>query len=1261
MADRVDQGGSAVDDGAGARADAEGREGGDAADEADLLGEPRPAPIESQRGPGDPELQRVSFTNRRSWAEQAFTDAGLNPDEATLLPAKEQFAILQTLVEKRFGIKADKTAKLQTRFAVDQMLDLYRNLQLMAHIMGVPTNALGLGNKLNLVFRKDIQYLGAYYPVAAKVEGLEFPAGTIALPKRSNSFAHEWMHALDHYLTSLLGPTDFILFSQQVKNRGIDDMPPGSVKEAFVRVMDTLFFDQASLAARILALEMQLEKPNISKTAKEKAEAQLATLRAGNARTKTVERSDFDKKSSAFQPGNEDYWGNPQEMLARAFEAYTAFKVEAAGGSTEAIAKGDLAYLSEADRRLAMVYPKGEERLRIFAAFDSLFAKMAEEQLIANGVAAANPSNIAKYDPRQWDKMPAKPPEYAGVAGAVRETIDDLKAEVERMRRMAERPDNPKTIGQRVEDAAPRFFFYTQQGAFRALERRYPKSRTLRAMSNLFTTAPGQDRLVKRTFEEAVEQTYKGRVNQFSNIVTNFKLNKLSADGLRELRDLLISAAEPRGHSLAPAAAALRRFLDTEWYRNQQAGLDIGYTRNGYLPRMIDMANVMADQSGFVRQAAKVYEIIFDSEIGADAEAVVDKDARAFLRLAKQYGINIKPALKILRRLRNEQNKEGGPDDAKIDQITADLTDEIAGMFDKVRSEYGLRRAGQWHTRLMTASVQDFDTMSPDSTYTKSRALPPEADKIMEEFYINDPLEAIQHYLFASARRVEFTQRFGKNGEKINAMMEQLTAEGVTPEDQAFLGDIITSLTGRRQAGLPIAVSGFANYVHAIGTMSLLPRAVLSSIVEPTVAAIRSGNLADSFRPFFNLVKMVVGTADARDWAEIARVIGAVSSGAADTLVANRFGGAFGNTIKSDFLLSRFFQRTMLTGLTNAQRTAVLPLAHAFLTNTAARIKQNGPDSQNVALLKELGIDDVLDFSDWILQSEKVPNVDELFDSNGIATPNGDRWMTAVNRYIDQVIQNPKGYDRPLAANSPAGRLAYGILSFSMSFYNNVWKRSATLVKETYQRKGATGAAGMIGLQLIPGVIALGVMQGILSTIREAIFNPERWEEWEREGTLQQNLLFLGATRSYPTGLLDPLVQAFTGLKYQRDISNVVIGAVPSFFLQGVQAIAGLAINNSENTNNAEYKAAQAAYQLVVTPLIVGGLSMAPGGRLIDPLYGLAMMQLTSPGVRDAAANAVVGEKDSRRKARERQERQEQRDAGRDGGRGESRREGSRN
>ena len=79
-------------------------------------------------------------------------------------------------------------------------------------------------------------------------------------------------------------------------------------------------------------------------------------------------------------------------------------------------------------------------------------------------------------------------------------------------------------------------------------------------------------------------------------------------------------------------------------------------------------------------------------------------------------------------------------------------------------------------------------------------------------------------------------------------------------------------------------------------------------------------------------------------------------------------------------------------------------------------------------------------------------------------------------------------------------------------------------------------------------MLSLFTAHAIVSTAREFIFNQDRWDrEWEEADEdaakfVGRYLLPLAFARAGLTGAFDPIVQAFTGLKYQRDIANSMLG-----------------------------------------------------------------------------------------------------------------------
>lgn len=1161
-----------------ARPEAAPQGGGNAAArEAAQLEDGGQGPEQStRRGKGRDEFTQASFTNRRSWKQDAFRAAGLNPDEAELLPVGKQFEAVAGALKDKFGITAQMGNKAIGRMALDQVLDLYRNAQIMAHVLGLPEKAIGLGNSLTLLLRGDAPYLGAMYPGGGKVEGVDLPAGAIALPRRSNSFAHEWGHALDLFLTSKFGfPADGKLLTRKIRSDGID-FQPQSAQEAFVRLLDNLFYDQAELAAKVMALQQAADNGTPAQQAK--AKAQLEKLARGNSRLK-IDGSKY--KVASREYGNEvagkaggEYFADPAELLARAFEAYIAARVEAAGGSTEVLAKGDSAYLSDSDERFAKTFPKLGERLQIFAAFDDLFAQLAKEQLIAQGVAASNPGNLDSFDPRKWlQDAPAK--ESGGIMGVIREQADEINAWRERNKREAARPQDPMTKVKRLQNSLMAWAT-PLQGVFRIMEKRYPQSKALRELANKLTTAPGKDRMVGRVLEQAIRITGGRNYNQFGNIIDRYRLDKLDATGRSELRSLLVSASDPASSSpeLVKAATELRRLMDTLWYDNQEADINIGYTKNGYLPRVIDMAAVQADAAGFIEAATEAYKVQLQSDPDIDP-ASIDERAEAMARA--------------------------------------------------------------WHANIVSAPPVNFSSAPPVENYTKHRSLPPEADTILEQFYVNDPLELIHQYIGRSARATEFAKAFGPKGEQLNALFRQMSAEGVLLEDQRYLQGSVSSLLGRQSAGWldgkPRA-QALMNQVNAYGVMSMLGRVLISSIAEPGMAGLRTGSAANVFRPYYNLFKQAIGSADSKTWREITRAIGLIGDAQADAVVQARLGGTFESTPKTDARLARYFAITGLHALTNAQRVSLMPVAHRYLAVMADDAVNGSPAAKRFAIaeLRELGISDFQGFSEWIGDVD-LPTIDMLFDANGRETEQGSAYMTAMSRVNEQIVQAPYRFDRPEAANSPGGRFLYGIMSFNMAFWNNVYKRQANVIAREYGKGGVSGAANVasyVAGNLAPPMIAYFMTQLLVTIAREALLNPQRWEEWDKDGTLNENLFMLTLSRAFPMGMFDPLIQAYQGLKYQRDLTGVAVGAVPSYFLGAAQKIVNAFTDaNRPNTNNAEFSAMQGGYQLVANPLIAHVATSIPGGPILTPLAGAAVTLGTSAAARDSVATAVVGEKDS--------------------------------
>jgi hypothetical protein len=1194
----------------------------DALDAEELADATNYGPVPAQGAYKD-SFEAASFTDRASIFGAAAEAAGLDIDRFRLLPAPRQVVLLQRAMRDRFGITVDVDRGMQERFAIDQMLDAFQNAQGMAHVLSLPSRAISLDGKLSLKLQKKGNFLGAYSP----------GANQIILPKRSNSFAHEWGHALDYHLLKLTeGDGKGLSGAIRKEGSAVDnDELPQDVRGAFVHLLNSMFFDQAAMANRIMQLDKQIAAAKDGTQNKAKLIAQKQRLLDGSSKARGI-GSAFHQGAKDFDGPGGEYWTSPTEMFARAFEAYVSYTVEAQGLSTEFIGKGDANYLEGAGDRFEKTFPKGDEREIIFAAFDNLMGAIAQHELTATGPAAERPEGPVS---RMTDLD--KQPRVKRERNVIRAEINAIKAEVRRARREKEgRSKDPKGAVDKARDLNGAVFA-SMTGNMRMIQSR-SGSRALQELIDLLTKQDGKgDRTVARTFHEDVHIRSKQSINRLANILKAHDAEDLSVEDARHLRDLLIGDRQDGPDNLVKAASAIRQLLDNEFYENQRAGIDLGYTRNGYLQRVLDLPRVWNDQPGFVADASKVYEVVFDNAFHSpDAVTASEELLPRFLKLArslekKGHAVDPGPVRGILKQISKlnaaiEKAEAKGEDtgalEAKVAKLSEDLKEAMGELWDQVRPAFANERANAWLAKINLVAGEEHNASAPDSKYTKHRSLPPEADKLMERFYLQDPVESVVNYLTQSARRTAYAKRFGHDGAKRKALFEKMAAEGVSPDDQRTVQRILDTATGRRRSELPKAVQDGLSVINAAGVMALLPRATLSSLAEPFTAGLATGNAMDGFGLVARQIGQALGSPSGRHRYELARAMGIVSDLASDGIMEARYGQTWANEMRSDRFVATMFRRTGLTWLTRSQKTAGVGLGHAFLDSLAQQIvnrKGMGSAAEGaIALMRELGIRDPEAFAVQLLSMGRLPTVEELDSAFG------HDYTTAQLRFSDMIVQNPNAMDRPELSQNPVGRVVYGITGFSYGYYRNIIKRNGILLKEIAKRDGPRAALYMG--QLMAAAAVAFLMQATVSIIRERLLNPKRWHDLEQKGELEKTMLQLAFTRTFAFGGADPLIQTYSGLKYQRDLSNVFIGPGPGFFIQNTQKVLQPTVSNSRKTNTAEYNAVQGAYS-GASPFLAFGMARLPGGPIIDVATGIGMAYVTSAAARDQVATLAVGPK----------------------------------
>jgi len=262
----------------------------------------------------------------------------------------------------------------------------------------------------------------------------------------------------------------------------------------------------------------------------------------------------------------------------------------------------------------------------------------------------------------------------------------------------------------------------------------------------------------------------------------------------------------------------------------------------------------------------------------------------------------------------------------------------------------------------------------------------------------------------------------------------------------------------------------------------------------------------------------------------------------------------------------------------------------------------------------------------------------ELVDTNGSLTAEGRIYAQVLGRFVDRSVQDPKKVDRQMKAEEPYGRMVYGIQGFIAAFSRNVLIAAGKQTKRQWDLTDVKAPEDQkvmmryVGQQLLMPMVSLYIAHTLFNAFRERFTNPDRWEDEKKRGTLMGYLVGLGVSRAGFTGLFDPFYQAYSSLKYQTDLVNILVGASPSAFLREIERVARVFVRNSENTVASEYQALVGTYRLVIHTLTAMAISNPGFGNMFRPYtkqftdYILMVMGqvVTSPGATHGVAREII-------------------------------------
>jgi hypothetical protein len=1207
-----------------------------------------------------PGREAPDITDRPSLFRQAYRDAGYDPDVAALFTPARRLQILGNHIEKTFGFKVHVDPKMQPQKAIDSMLDGYRNMQMMAHLLGASLKGMSLHGEINLRFEPwqpnpKKAYLGMM-SINAKGEI------SIHMPDRSNSFAHEWTHALDHYLLRFVNRNPAVrkaLTSQIAHTGALTNVHPGTLEEAVANVMRAIFHDRAAEAARIADLNMTAQThPNANTRRAAAAEAQR--IIAGGKPKTPIQPTGLVTGSQQLSPRN--YWASPEEMLARAGEAYVAHLAEQQGGSNEFITKGDQEYLAGATQRFADHYPQAADRDAIFNAMNDMHAILQRDNILGSRNKAARPGDYDILDPVYWQytNNPQSNPQLTnGLRRAVNVTRNWRQRTLQEMAERAGAQGVPTFSWKGVQHGAINVkdiitpHIYTNMGQLDVYRERYEALGNHRAaaiISNLLDKLGyryGEGRLQVTPFERAANRITNPEVNKIDKILNDngMPTNRLNLDNEKMLFDALRGRDAQGNTPVVPAniqraAAGIDAVLKDMWYRIERAGINVGMPRDeNYIP-------IVYDDQAIIRDGVKAKDVIADA-MRADFNSKQIKD-NTFIHEAygalPRAGIDkgVQADMEELARVQEAMRTETDP--GKLAALDRQQQDLLSRVTDPIREAWAQQRSSDWvHSRtdVPWARPGNKSGTMPTSDPLRQRVLSAEARDILANagYIVTRPSELLPYYFHQMGRKLAFGDLFGHQGEVLEKAMSDLHEAGVLQEDREQIRGTIQSALGMLRSNEIDVGHKAAVWMRALGTMALMSHAAWSSISEPMVAFAQSGSaraaaggFSIAMQDIMRQIGLIKGSERVQHLADISRVLGTTSTRLQEAMLTGRT-EAF--SWSPGHMMANFYRRTGLTQTTNGNKVGARWAAHVALGMYARDILagRRGALFDPHAEMREMGIPNAEhdEFSKWYQSlNGRLPTINEI-----LQTPMGQRWGEATTRFVEKVVLENTAAEKAFKANTPWGRFLYGLQSYNFMFQRAVLNPAFDRLGKTigYEQgrlgKGAGMAVGAAKWATFAAT-AIGMMmigQVPMAIVRQEIFDHKRAAQWRKDGVYMEKIFGLAFQRTGVGGVADPLVNAINAIKYEHEISSLFLGAQMNQYVQAITDILAPLTSGSPNTNTARYRAWRGMYQLFGMPVAALGMALAPAGPIKSWMWSGAGQTFLSQSAADTVATMMAGPK----------------------------------
>lgn len=511
------------------------------------------------------------------------------------------------------------------------------------------------------------------------------------------------------------------------------------------------------------------------------------------------------------------------------------------------------------------------------------------------------------------------------------------------------------------------------------------------------------------------------------------------------------------------------------------------------------------------------------------------------------------------------------------------------------------------------------ETRNIGAPFLKERVFGPQVDQAahpLNKFLVDDPVASLGSYFHRAAQRTEIAKRFGDKFSKWDDMVKSMRGEGaaeIIPKVREF----VALATGVKGAGAGLGVRA-SSTIRTVGALMLLEKAVLSSIQETLMPALRTGNLMDAGRSVVKtLDSLFVKSGGAAERKAFAEDLGLIADRTMDHVQFERLTAGDPISAAQSRALSRFFYGTGLTPLTNAQITSSANIGQVLIRRLAKEMAGK-PGKFTTRALADLGVPEAQakTFSAFVLKAN-----DGMPAAGQLTGPMGDLYRQAIRRMVRETVMQPDRSMRPGWQNHPLGQVVGQIQAFNYAFWENVIKRQGRMVKEAATGEGysmAERARLVMPTLFAPMLYAAAYAIG---EARDEVLGDPKW----RNAETGVNKLLKTFDRGTPIAPLSGLVNLVTNARYQQSAAQMFLGPVPGKAVNFIDALVRYEQRNSENTNSAERALAKQGWDVFLEPTMQWMMTGLP----LTPAWGLA--RILGPSIaRKGFTNAVAGPEQDR-------------------------------